>query len=237
MKATMLFLLAAVLAVPSLASAQETPSIYDEARELNAKEISYLEREVKRMERDLKNYNHYLERLAKAAQASTGTDRKRAVNDIEKSMRTEILAMEQRVGESHTIRMHGEDVASDVQGSAATPTRQKNQSKRWALEGGYSSPLYRMARMQEIYVYCQTNRQHAIDKAEPALSTYQSMAAEFGRLTESEMAALSARIPEDAATPTSEEMEKLDAQAKKEAEAAAKASGTQKDGGSGERRN
>ena len=136
--------------------------------------------------------------LEATADQSSNAGRESAINNLQAAMVEEILSMEDRVGEVHTIRQHGKDTPdrADRINRNTYPMEAKIFKREYKTGGVSHKPaLNRLARMQAIYGVCSRISNEAIGMHERALPAYMERVQEFANIMQAEIDATEQMLP------------------------------------------
>jgi len=159
---------------------------------LKAMDIQNLDLELQRDETALRDFRNLIGRLESAAKKSSNTDRRRAVENLRNAMADKILQAEDYLGQKHTLRRHGQEVTvattSEVEETTASgKIPQTGRKIRYQGPADLYNALYRLVRMQEIFISCRTIEEHAIAKSTESLQRYLKLTTEFASLMEADV--------------------------------------------------
>ena len=156
-----------------------------------AEQIKTMKRDLDNNERELQDFQDLLETLADYVHVSSNSDRRSSIEDIQESMKTEILQMEKLLGQSRTIIRHGSEVreydGDDKDSSDPAYSSDRMEGVMELGDGGRDPELYRLTRMQELFVGCKRIREEAINGTDWAIDRYQRNAAQFAGLMHAEI--------------------------------------------------
>lgn len=154
---------------------------------LTQADIRELQEDLQKADRTLRDYDQLLVDLNKAADKTSKSARKKAIQRIEEIQGRVILALEERLDEEYKVIRHGEEAAqvdtreAEELSSGSSPRQKRTVAEKLSHQG-VASPGYRLVRMQQIYVSLQQSRQQAIDREPTAFDRYYRLAREFGGL-------------------------------------------------------
>jgi hypothetical protein len=182
------FILVLVVVI-GLISATFLPAWTSEAP--TAEQIAAMKRNLDRNERELSDFQDLLESLAEYVDASSNSDRRGYIEEIQEAMKTEILQMEKLLSGNRDIIQHGEGpVEYDGDDDDTSDPAYRSGSMEGSMElgdGGRDPELYRLARMQVLFGGCKQIREEAINGTDWATERYQRNAAQFAGLMHAEI--------------------------------------------------
>jgi hypothetical protein len=152
-------------------------------------EVAKIKRTIDRDEKELREFKKLIRELEGTVNQSSSAKRQKVINDLHNAMGREIVQLEQKLGETYFMRVHG-----DVQ------NRRDDRTERPTGSAAVFTPDHqRLTHMQGIYRVCQRGQRNAINKTGTGLEDYISKVNTFASLMQGDLQSTRALLPSDSA--------------------------------------
>lgn len=174
--APILVLAALALAAAAFAAADEP------AGEWSDKSDADLQRELRRVERELDHFRELERDLERSARVSNNTARARVIDDLQQMMIDAVVRREEILGMEHTIIRHGQPPTGPTSAAEVGTPNANKETRRRMRKGTSTKPdaFLRLAWMQQQVMGGERIYRPAIERQPGAFEQYTGLVKEFG---------------------------------------------------------